>query len=311
MILNNGCCCGVVTSCGKCPTGATGPAGPRGASGPAGPVGPTGATGLPGIGITGPTGATGIGITGPTGLTGATGATGATGNTGATGLIGPTGATGANGITGPTGATGNTGANGATGPTGATGNTGADGATGPTGPTGVAAAGAIIPYSSGIPITMTTIAGGLVGIPSLIGFGASAPSVGVLGATIDLTNAAGTLTNFAFSMPRSGTITSISAYFSVTTALSIVGSTLTITAQLYSSPTPNNIFAPITGASVTLTPTLGGTINVGDLATGITSDLNIPITPQTRLLLVFSATASGTSLVNSIVGYASAGVTIN
>jgi hypothetical protein len=38
--------------------------------------------------------------------------------------------------------------------------------------------------------------------------------------------------------------------------------------------------------------------------------LAIPVTAQTRLLLVFSATATGLSLVNTIVGYASAGVTI-
>jgi hypothetical protein len=39
--------------------------------------------------------------------------------------------------------------------------------------------------------------------------------------------------------------------------------------------------------------------------------LAIPVTAQTRLLLVFSATAAGLSLINTVTGYASAGVTIS
>lgn len=308
--------------------GATGPQGIMGYVGNTGPTGPRGDTGADGIpGITGATGSTGItgatgntGATGPTGNTGAdgnTGPTGATGNTGADGAVGPTGATGntgltgATGATGPTGATGNTGADGATGPTGATGNTGADGIVGPTGPTGVAGSSAIIPFSSGIPMSLTTIAGGLVGTPGFIGFGASAPGVSIAGGTIDLTNPAGTLTNFAFSVPRDGTITSISAYFSTTVALSLVGSTITITATLYRSATPNNTFTAIPGAVVTLAPALTGVLAVGTQSFGTTTGLNIAVTNQTRLLLVFTATATGVTLVNTVAGYASAGIAIS
>lgn len=240
-----------------------------------------------------------------------TGTSGITGPTGATGPTGPTGATGATGATGPTGPTGATGLAGVTGPTGADGATGVTGPTGPTGPTGIAGSSAVIPFSSGIPMTVTTVAGGLVGIPSFIGFGSSAPGLSVLGATIDLTNPAGTLTNFAFSAPRDGTITSISAYFSTTAALSLVGSTVTIQAQLYSSTTPNNIFSPIPGAIVTLAPALTGVVSIGDISNGITTGLSIPVTAQSRFLLVFSATATGLALVNSVVGYASAGIAMS
>ncbi len=242
-----------------------------------------------------------------TGADGATGPTGATGADGVTGPTGATGATGADGVTGPTGATGATGADGATGPTGATGATGADGATGATGANGSTS---IIPLSSGIPISLTTIAGGLAGIPAFIGFGSSAPGLTVLGSNIDLTNPSGTLTNFAFSMPRAGTITSISAYFSTTAALSLIGSSITIRAQLYVSSTPNNLFVPIPGAVVNLAPSLTGTISIGDISSGITTGLSIPVTAQSRLLMVFSATSSGLSLINTVVGYASAGIEI-
>ncbi len=295
------------------PTGPTGTTGPTGATGPTGPTGATGPTGS--TGNTGPTGPTGdTGPTGPTGATGPTGPTGATGPTGPTGATGPTGPTGDTGPTGPTGDTGPTGPTGATGPTGPTGDTGPTGptgATGPTGPTGAAGAGAIIPFASGGPAIMATIAGGLVGTTSLVGFGSSATGISPIGGVIDLTGTAlGPMINYAFSAPRAGTITSIAAYFSTTVTLALAGTTVTITAQLFSSTTPDNTFTPIPGAIVTLAPPLTGVVTLGTISNGITTGLSIPVTPETRLLLVFSATATGASLINTIIGYASAGLTI-
>ena len=212
---------------------------------------------------------------------------------------------GSSGATGPTGADGAIGATGATGPTGATGLTGA------TGPTGPAGTGAIIPFASGLPISLTTIAGGLAGLPAFVGFGSSAPGLTVLGSTINITNASGTLSNFAFQVPRDGVITSFSAYFSTTAALSLIGSTVTVNAQIYQSATPNNVFTPIAGTLISLSPSLTGIISIGTLLNGALTGLNIPVTAQTRLMLVFSATASGLTLLNTVAGYASAGLSIN
>ena len=327
----------------RCPTGptgatgATGPTGPTGATGEDGATGPTGPTGS--TGPTGPTGATGEdgatgatgedGATGATGPTGPTGATGEDGATGATGPTGPTGATGEDGATGPTGPTGSTGATGSNGPTGtngangdrgptgptgitgATGATGATGSTGPTGSTGAAGASAIIPFASGLPVSLTTIAGGLVGTPAFIGFGSSAPGISIIGNTIDLTNPSGTLTNFAFTMPRDGVITSIDVFFSTTAALSLVGSTITIEAKLYESIAPNNTMTVVPGTTVTLTPSLTGVISIGTISKGILTGLNINVPAGTRLMLVLTARASGLSLVNTVAGYVSAGVAID
>ncbi|PWW36841.1 MULTISPECIES: exosporium glycoprotein BclB-related protein [Paenibacillus] len=308
------------------PAGSIGPIGPAGSQGPAGAPGLNGATGATGAtgaagpaggatGATGGTGATGTaGAAGVTGPTGDPGVTGATGIPGVTGVTGVTGATGAAGLAGATGVTGNTGATGVAGVTGATGATGLAGVTGTTGVTGVTGAtgsGAIIPFASGGPAILTTIAGGLVGTTSLIGFGSSATGISLVGGTIDLTGTVvGPLINFAFSAPRDGVITSIAAYFSTTAALSLVGSTVTITAQLFSSPTPDNAFTAVPGAVVTLAPSLTGIIALGSISNGITTGLAIPVTAQTRLLLVFSATATGLTLVNTVVGYASGGVNI-
>lgn len=276
--------------------------GVTGATGATGVAGATGATGAPGA-----TGATGPG-SGATGATGATGLAGATGATGATGLAGATGATGATGLAGATGVTGATGLAGATGVTGATGLAGATGVTGATGPTG---SGAIIPYASGLPAALTTVLGGLLNTSSLIGFGNSATGVTITGGVIDLTGAAGTLLNFAFSVPRAGTITSLAAYFSTTAALALVGSTVTITAQLFRSTTPNNTFTAVPGALVTLAPPLTGVVALGTISSGLTSGLSIPVTAGERLLLVFSASVTaGLDVATTVAGYASGGLTI-
>lgn len=284
--------------------GATGPAGPQGVAGSPGAKGQTGSPGSKGE-----TGATGSGLPGPAGPIGATGSEGATGPTGPTGS-GSTGATGLVGPAGPIGPTGE-GPTGPSGPTGTTGSTGSTGATGVTGPTGPEGTGAIIPYSSGLPVTLTTIAGGLAGIPAFVGNGSSAPGSSVLGATIDLTGGPGIDLNYAYSVPRDGTITSMAGYFSTTAALSLVGTTVTLTAQLYISSTPDNVFTPVPGAIVTLAPALTGVASIGTVSSGLTTGLSIPVTSGSRILIVYSATAAGVSLINTVAGYASGGVVIN
>ncbi|MEK4566458.1 exosporium glycoprotein BclB-related protein [Alkalihalobacillus sp. FSL R5-0424] len=172
----------------------------------------------------------------------------------------------------------------------------------------------MIPFASGLPTALTTVLGGLAGTTSLVGFGNSVTGISLLGGnTIDLTGAAGTLLNFAFIVPRDGVITSLSALFSTTAALALIGTTVTITAQVFRSPGPaaTNILTAIPGASVTLTPPLTGLVSIGTISTGNVTGLSIPVTAGDRLLIVFSATAAGVSLVNAIAGYASAGLGIS
>ncbi|WP_312281182.1 exosporium glycoprotein BclB-related protein, partial [Oscillibacter sp.] len=202
---------------------------------------------------------------------------------------------------GPTGPTG------ADGPQGLIGPTGPDGATGPTGPTG---AGAIIPFASGLPVAPTALLTGLVGLPAVVSFGHSTVLPNILGATIDLTGAAGLMANMSFSMPRDGVITDITAYFSTVVALSLIGGAATVTAQLYASTTPDNTFSPVAGTAVTLAPAFSGLVAIGDIASGSLTGLNIPVTAETRLLLVFSVTTTGLAIATTVTGYASGGVNI-
>ncbi len=166
---------------------------------------------------------------------------------------------------------------------------------------------AIIPYASGTPVIMTTLLGGLAGTTSVLGFGSSATGISLLGGAIDAT----ALTNMAFSVPRDGTVTSLSGFFSATVGLALIGSTVTVQAQLFSAAPNSNTFTAVPGAVVTLAPPLSGIVSIGTVSSGLTTGLSIPVTAGTRLLLVYSATATGIGLLNTVTGYASAGVGIN
>lgn len=172
------------------------------------------------------------------------------------------------------------------------------------------AAGTIIPFASGLPISMTTIAGGLSGTSGLVGFGNSVSGVSSVSGTIDLTGGPGTLMNFAFVTPRDGTITDLAAKFSTTNALALVGSTVTITAQLYSASSTSNTFSPVAGTAITLAPALTGVIPIGNVSNGTISGLSIPVTAGSQYLLVYSATAAGITLINTVSGYVSGGLNI-
>lgn len=200
---------------------------------------------------------------------------------------------------------------GATGPRGLRGPTGPRGPSGPMGlegPEGPPGRGAIIPFSSGLPATLETALGGAIGLSTAVGFGNSVPGVVIAGDLIDATM----LLNMSLSVPRDGLITSIAAYFSVFAELNLIGSEVTIRAQLYRSTVPNNTFEPVPDAFVDLAPPLTGTLNVGDITSGITDGLAIPVTAGTRLLLVFSALVTGgIDIETTVVGYASGGVAID
>nr|WP_304363880.1 exosporium glycoprotein BclB-related protein [Paenibacillus thiaminolyticus] len=150
---------------------------------------------------------------------------------------------------------------------------------------------------------------GTNGTQGLIGFGTNGTVVAILGGQIDIEGGIGELVNEAFSMPRDGNLTSISAYFSTTEALTLSG-VITITARVYTSPVPNNIFNQV--ASVDLAPTLGpGIVDVGTISSVTTALPNIPVTAGTRILIVFTAEAEGLDIGLAVAGYASAGLGIS
>ena len=165
--------------------------------------------------------------------------------------------------------------------------------------------GSIIPFASGLtPVALTSLAGGLVGTPFFIGFGTAVPGVILAGGLINLTG----LVNEAFSVPRPGSVTAISASFTLLAALDVAGETATVTAQIYRAPAGSNIFTPTT-ASVDLAPPLTSLLTVGTTLFGASSDFApVPVAVGDRLLMVY--TVSGTAVAAVVTGTASAGITI-
>ena len=254
-----------------------GPMGPKGDQGPAGPQGIKGDSGCPG-----PKGDRGEpGPIGPQGIPGVPGARGPRGNTGP---VGPTGNTGSRGCDGPRGATGPTGA---------------------TGPAGIASAEKMLLFASGNPITMSTTEEGLPGRPAFIGFGASGQPAWPLTPTIEVEKLMGSVSGFCFTVPFPIEINSLIAFMNVFPLPAGTVSTVTIKAQLYEAGETSKIFSPIEETLITLTPsitaeTLTGTMLRGEVRANRTVEKN------TRLMLVFSATADQPEQIHTIWGYVSA-----
>jgi len=257
-------------------------------------AGPTGATGDQGAtGAQGPTGPQGIpGTAGNTGATGPQGIPGTAGNTGATGPQGLLGPTGPQGIPGAATNTGATGPQGLLGPTGPQGIPGAATNTGATGPAG---AGAIIPFGSNHGVSLSTDTNGTASVACEIGFGGSA-FLNLLTGSLDTLNL-NDVVDLSFVAPRDGTITALSASFSNTIALSLGTASITITAQLYSTKSGSNIFTPVSGANVVLSPAFTGTVDIGTVSAGSKTGLSIQVTTPTRYLLLFSSESKGPTLI--------------
>lgn len=166
--------------------------------------------------------------------------------------------------------------------------------------------GSIIPFSSGtIPAALATLATGLVGASSAIGFGTSVPGLTIVGNQITL---GGILPSEAFTVPRTGSITALSATFVTTAAVAVLVGATTIRAQIYRAPQGSSIFTA-TGAFVDLAPPIPGPIAIGAITAGNATFAPVSVSVGDRLLMVFSASTS-TAVAGVVVGNASAGITI-
>jgi len=165
--------------------------------------------------------------------------------------------------------------------------------------------GSIIPFSSGVtPVVLTSLVTGLIATPSLIGFGTAVPGVTLVGETLDLT---GIITE-AFTVPRAGSITGLSASFSATAAVTLVGTT-TVTATIYRAPAGSSVYTATT-ATVNLAPPFTGLIALGATALGSGSFAPVPVATGDKLVMVYSITTAGVAIAQVLTGTASAGITI-
>lgn len=166
--------------------------------------------------------------------------------------------------------------------------------------------GSMLAFTSGItPTVLTSVLGGVVGTTSAIGLGTALPGINIVGNTLDLTD----LVVDAVSVSKASTITAISASYSLLAGLSLVGTTTTINATVFRAPEGSNLFTA-TSASVNLDPPLTGVLNIGDVSAISTSIAPVPVAVGDRLMVVFSITATGLTLVQTVTGSASATLTM-
>jgi hypothetical protein len=242
-------------------------------------------------------------------------------------LIGPTGATGTNGnsiLSGNTPPTDGQGANGdyyidgATevlfGPkAGGTWSTAPQvsliGPAGATGATGATGSGAVF-LSSGSVATATTIAGGLVGTGPVFPISGTAlvavPNATLTLASLDL-GSSSTLLSVAQTFPKTITLTKINGTFDTTAALSLIGSSVTLTATVYTGVSGSNVLTPPVGTLTCSPPAYTGILAIGDVRT-CTGSGSVTVNAGGRAVIVVSATASGVSLINTLVFGASFGL---
>jgi len=167
--------------------------------------------------------------------------------------------------------------------------------------TSIPIGGSIIPFSSGFEFVLIgdNFENGTNNV-GLIGFGSSVSLVPLIGNTINLIG----IPNEAFTTPREGNITSISASFTYV-AGNIISESVTIRAQVFRAPVGSNSFTA-TSASVDLAPPITVLTGIGQIFFASANIPPVPVAVGDSLLMVFHVLEAG----NAISGYADAGITI-
>jgi hypothetical protein len=113
-------------------------------------------------------------------------------------------------------------------------------------------------------------------------------------------------------LPADTTITGLSASFNTSVAMSLPATVVTLQARIWvsSSASGGNEYFPVLAASVTL-PQFGGLVPANSSFNDSVSGLNIVIPSGDLAVVVFSATASGFVMANTITGTGTVGISYN
>ena len=158
---------------------------------------------------------------------------------------------------------------------------------------------------------MTTVVGGLVGTSTAV------PLEGDQGDST-VSQSGGTITNSGnnYSLPGQVlpdpiTITGISASFVNTVGEAIPAlSTISLTAQVWVSSDGGTTYIALPGALVNLEPSYTGVIALGEVSSGSTFGLSIPVPAGNLAMVVFSITTTQgvEEIVTSLSGTGTAGI---
>lgn len=167
--------------------------------------------------------------------------------------------------------------------------------------------GKLVRFASGVvPVVLSSLADGVVGIPSIIGCGTAV--TGVISADGNIYSACPA--NEARRVRKAGKLTTISASFTVTTPFDVAGQDETVTATIYRAPAGSNVFSPTT-ASVDLAPVLTSLLPLGTTLTGTKSLMpQVAVAAGDCLLMVYTMSGTTGDVAAVVTGTASASVTI-
>lgn len=160
-------------------------------------------------------------------------------------------------------------------------------------------------FASGNPASMTTIEGGLPGVPVFLGFGACGQMSGPLSSTINMENLFGYVSGFYYTIPFAIEINSLSAFYYAMPLPPETSHAVTVNAQLYEAGEGSNILSPIEETLVVLTPSITAATAPGTLLKGEVRP-NRVVEKNTSLMLVLFATSDGSDKIDRIWGYANA-----
>ncbi|MFA6060679.1 MAG: hypothetical protein WC756_20955 [Taibaiella sp.] len=166
------------------------------------------------------------------------------------------------------------------------------------------ARGTVASWSSGTPMQLQNGSGGQT---ALIGNGAWIDYLATVGNLVNLTGLQNN--NFAFLMPRNGVITSLRMNFCTMSFYNFpAGQSGHVVARLYvNDDMYHSLYELVPGAECTSSQALSGSPAIGECLGSFTTNLSVPVTAGSRLLVVFSFTGNITTMIG---GYASAAVNI-
>jgi hypothetical protein len=133
----------------------------------------------------------------------------------------------------------------------------------------------------------------------LTGFVANPPTATLIGGTIDSGGGQPTAALIQV-VPQNLTVTSLAFSYDTSVAQSLVGSTLTLTAQLYRVDMNSYLAVPLAGAFCDGVPALTGVVAAHTRGSCQVTGLSIPVASSSGLFVVVSATATGVALINSV-----------
>jgi BclB C-terminal domain-containing protein len=147
---------------------------------------------------------------------------------------------------------------------------------------------------------LTTVAGGLVGTANLLPISGQLQDAN--GSTLvgGLPSDQAARWNVTQVVPRAMTLTRLTGWFVVRNAMALIGSTISVDAQLYLAPSSSDTPTAVPGAACTAAPALTGIIAVGTTMSCNVTGLSIPVTAESTGYIVVSATAAGLSLINAV-----------